>query len=78
MQLFNNYVQKEKVKAPTYYWQQVALEVLEYLEDVGKKQSQVFRWAKRDESKLKAVIDYMKSRNIKNFRYLAAVMTRSG
>jgi len=61
-------------KAPTYYWQQLALDCLEYLEQPRK--SQVFKWAKTRESKLKSALNYMKTRNITSFRYLAALMSR--
>jgi len=70
---FTGYQVPTVKKGPTYYWQQVALDALEYIENPVR--SQVFKWAKTQEGKLKAALDYMKSRDIRNFRYLAKIMT---
>lgn len=61
-------------KAPAHYFQQVALDALEYLDAPVK--SQVFKWAKTKEGQLKATLEYMKERKIKDFRYLASIMSR--
>lgn len=68
---FKNYKTPKK-KAPAYYFQEVAIEVLEYIENPVR--SQIFRWAKLDEGKLKSAISYMKEKNIKNFYYLCKLM----
>lgn len=73
--LFNLERYTQPVKAPKYYWQQIALDTLEYIESPTK--SQIFRWAKRDEGKLKSAIEYMRYRKIRNFKYLAAMMSRN-
>lgn len=64
---------KTNKKAATYYWQELAIETIKSLDNPVK--SQVFRWAKLKETKLKAAIDYMKHRKIRNFMYLAKLMS---
>lgn len=66
--------EQKAVKAPAHYFQEVALEVLEYLE-AGAVKSQVFKWAKTREWKLKACVAYMKQRNIKSYKYLCKLMS---
>jgi len=72
---FQNYKLKQPVKSCTYHWQQLALDTIAYLDNPVK--SQVFKYAKEKESTLKAAISYMKERKIKNFRYLAAIISRN-
>lgn len=65
---------KQLKKAPAHYWQQLALDALEYLDNPTK--SQVFKWAKTREGTLKAALDYMRQREITDFRYLCAMMNK--
>lgn len=62
-----------QVKEPKYQWQRVAMDAVEYLENPVN--SSVFRWAKLHEGKLKAALEYMQSRRIRNFKYLAKMMS---
>jgi hypothetical protein len=71
---FANYKIPEKQKACTYYWQQKALDIIEYLDNPVK--SQVFKWAKTKESKLESAIRYMKEKNINSFKYLGKIMSK--
>jgi hypothetical protein len=66
------YTQPQK-KEPKYYWQRIAMDAIEYLDNPFK--SQVFMYAKKKESKLQASLSYMKQRNIKSFLYLAKMMS---
>ena len=59
-------------KAPAYYFQEIALEVINYLDNPVK--SEVFMWAKKKEGKLKSAISYMKEKRIKDFGYLITLM----
>ena len=72
---FENYKLPTKKKSAHYYWQEQALDVIEYLDK--PKKSQIFKWAKVKPQKLEAVIRYMKEKNIKSFNYLAACLTRN-
>lgn len=70
--LFQGYELKKPVKAPAYSWQEFAIETIEYLDNPVK--SQIFRWSKLKEEKLKACISYMKERGIHSMGYLITLM----
>lgn len=67
----NKYTQE--TKATKFAWQQQALDYIEFLDNPVR--SQVFRWSKLQEGKLKSAISYMQTRNIHSFKYLAKMMS---
>lgn len=70
---FNLEKYKQPKKACTYFWQEKALEAISYLDNPVK--SEVFKWYKLRESKIETSLRYMKERKIKNFFYLAKLMS---
>ena len=71
---FKNYKIKQTNECK-YYWQEQALQALEYLEN--PKKSQVFKWFKTKEQKAVSVLRYMQDKNIKSFKYFAACLSRN-
>lgn len=69
---FQNYQIPQQKKAPKYYFQEVALKALEYIEQ--PKKSVIFKWAKNKPEKLETSLRYMKDKNKKHFLYLAKLM----
>lgn len=67
----NKYTQE--TKATKFAWQQQALDYIEFLDNPVK--SQIFKWAKLKEGKLKTSITYMKEKGINNFKYLCKMMS---
>lgn len=63
---------KKEKKAPSYFWQELALEAIEYLEE--PKKSVVFKWFRNREQQATAVLRYMKDKKKRHFLYMAKMM----
>jgi hypothetical protein len=60
---------KQSKKSPAYYWQQLALEALEYLDGANKKKSVIFKAFRNKEQQATAILRYMQSKNKKHVLY---------
>lgn len=66
--------QNKNKKTTAYYWQELALEAIEYLEEPRK--SVVFKWFRNKEQQATAVLRYMKENNKRHFLYMAKLMNK--